>query len=131
MNCLSCSKPIKKGKYCSLFCQAEFRKTTIIENWLSGKIDGNKKGLRLRHVLREYVLKKANYKCSECGWNKKNKITGNSPLEIDHIDGDSANSKIENLRVLCPNCHSLTPTWKALNVGKGNKERLRYSGLIK
>jgi 5-methylcytosine-specific restriction endonuclease McrA len=77
------------------------------------------------------LLEKNNYSCSECGWNKINPKTGKSPLEIDHIDGDCSNNKEENLRVLCPNCHSLTPTWKALNKGNGNKESHRYSGLIK
>ena len=40
------------------------------------------------------------------------------PLELDHIDGDSYNSIIENLRFLCPNCHSLTPTYRGKNIGK-------------
>lgn len=45
-------------------------------------------------------------------------------MQIDHIDGDYKNCRPENLRILCPNCHSLTPTFGALNKGKGRK--LRY-----
>ena len=37
------------------------------------------------------------------------------PLELDHIDGDTANNQLGNLRLLCPNCHALTPTYRARN----------------
>ena len=50
-----------------------------------------------------------------------NPTTNKIPLEIHHIDGDYENNKLENLQVLCPNCHSLTPNFKALN----NSERQR------
>ena len=36
-------------------------------------------------------------------------------IEVDHIDGDNTNNERSNLRGLCPNCHSLTPTWKTGN----------------
>lgn len=53
------------------------------------------------------------YKCSECGiseWNNK-KIS----LELDHINGIHTDNRIENIRLLCPNCHSQTPTFRAKN----------------
>ena len=40
------------------------------------------------------------------------------PLELDHIDGDRRNNLIENLRLLCPNCHALTPTYRGRNIGR-------------
>lgn len=53
------------------------------------------------------------YKCYGCGiteW-KNQRI----PLELDHIDGDKTNNTLENLKILCPNCHSITPTYKRKN----------------
>lgn len=40
------------------------------------------------------------------------------PLELDHIDGDHDNNNLDNLRILCPNCHALTPTYRGKNVGR-------------
>lgn len=40
------------------------------------------------------------------------------PLELDHIDGDRTNNLFENLRLLCPNCHAQTPTYRGRNIGR-------------
>ncbi len=53
-------------------------------------------------------------KCEECGWAKKTP-DGYLPLELDHINGDRHDNRLENLRVLCPNCHSLKPTHRGRN----------------
>jgi len=47
--------------------------------------------------------------CEECGWAVQTP-DGYLPLELDHINGDRHDNRLENLRVLCPNCHSLKPT---------------------
>lgn len=47
--------------------------------------------------------------CEQCNWAKRTP-DGHLPLELDHVNGDSTDHRLENLRVLCPNCHSLTPT---------------------
>lgn len=46
-------------------------------------------------------------------------MTGKVPVVADHIDGDWQNNRPENLRLLCPNCDSLQPTYGGLNKGNG------------
>lgn len=47
------------------------------------------------------------------------------PVELDHIDGDSTNNSEENLRLICPNCHAFTDTYKGKNKGHGRHKRLK------
>jgi Zn finger protein HypA/HybF involved in hydrogenase expression len=56
------------------------------------------------------------YKCNDCGINEYN----NKPisLELDHINGNNTDNRIDNLRLLCPNCHSQTPTFRYKNKPK-------------
>ncbi len=66
-----------------------------------------------RRHKREIVLEEQGCRCFHCKnshWNKEI-----LPLELDHIDGDTSNNSRDNLRALCPNCHSITPTWRGRN----------------
>ena len=69
---------------------------------------------------RRRVLLESNYACSECAYNRR-RADGHSVIEIDHIDGDNQNNTRENLRALCPNCHAMTPNFRAF--GRSNKMR--------
>lgn len=116
-----------KIKFCSLSCQMDYRHQLWIKDWKNGRVNGTV-GITTRCVsghLKRYLLEKFGNRCSECGWNKRNPVTGAVPLEIDHIDGNSENSSEENLRVLCPNCHALTPFYKNLNKGYGRQWRTK------
>lgn len=67
---------------------------------------------KLKKRLIQEGLKKA--ACELCGWSKKC-LDGRIPVELDHINGDRHDNRLENLRVLCPNCHSLQPTHRGKN----------------
>jgi hypothetical protein len=71
---------------------------------------------------RVFLLERAGHKCSSCGFSKTRE-DGRGILEIDHIDADHTNNTIENLRVLCPNCHALTPNFRnwGRSAGKSSK----------
>lgn len=62
-------------------------------------------------------------KCEICSWSGVNPISKKQAVQIDHIDGNSRNNHISNLRIICPNCHSLTPTYAVLNKGNGDPDR--------
>ena len=67
--------------------------------------------------LRKRVILEQKNKCKCCGIDKWN----NEPitLELEHIDGNHHNNERNNLKAICPNCHSQTSTFG--NAGKGNR----------
>ena len=122
-NCIHCNKEIHKNngknirKYCSSKCQQSYQRETKINNNTASSI-----------TSKRYLIEKHGNCCMECGWDKINITSGNVPIELEHIDGNSENNNLDNLKLLCPNCHSLTPTYKTLNLGNGRfNRRKRYN----
>lgn len=75
------------------------------------------------------LLEMRGHQCEQCGlaeWQGQP-----IPLDLDHIDGNADNSSEENLRLICPNCHALTETYKGANIGKNSSRqktrRKRYA----
>lgn len=103
----------KGAKYCSLKCSAESR-------WKATKAIIESNVLVFYETLKKYLLER-DPRCSECEqgetWNGK-PLT----LQIDHIDGDSDNTRLSNCRLLCPNCHTQTETYGAKGMGSRYKK---------
>jgi len=98
--------------------------------WSKGKTGIGKPRIPLKEILvknsyfQSFKLKKRLYKegfkkqeCEECGWHQQS-TDGRVPLELDHINGVRSDNRLENLRILCPNCHSLKTTHRGKNIKK-------------
>ena len=90
------------------------RKTAISNNeYFQKGIARNGSGIRNRLIKYNLI----EYKCALCGntglWNNKKLI-----LQVDHINGEHDDNRLENLRFLCPNCHSQTDTYCGKNMSK-------------
>ena len=125
--CRSCKNPLKeryKKVFCSNKCQMDFQHKIFMDEWLSGERKVVTKNIS--GYIKRFLLEKYGEKCSLCGWHKKNPSTGRVPVEVDHLDGNADNNFVENVRLLCPNCHALTPSFRNLNKGKGRAWRKEY-----
>ena len=123
--CLHCGEEPARSwyTYCGNVCQLAYQHQLYIQEWQEGKLRGlSKQGVVSTHIKR-YLREKYKNKCILCGWSEINKKTGQVPLVADHIDGNWRNNKESNLRLICPNCDSLSSTYAALNKGNGRKNR--------
>lgn len=123
--CLLCDIEIKynpnqsSGKYCSNKHQIEYQRIQKLKN-----------GTGSVKLLRNYLLENKidEYFCSLCGippmWNGK-VLT----LQLDHINGDCKDNRIENVRWLCPNCHTQTENWGVLNMDENKRKNLSKGNL--
>ena len=66
-----------------------------------------------RRLIDEGVLAAVCACCGLAEWNCRP-----IPLELDHINGDRTDNRLENLRLLCPNCHAQTDTYRGRNIGR-------------
>lgn len=128
-NCLDCGKECiadrhnrKANKYCSISCQQNYQYKLRIKEWLN---EGKDWGLKIPNWVHRYLSETYGYKCAVCGISEYNNMP--IKLECDHIDGNHTNNKVINLRLICPNCHSQTPTYKNRNAGKGRTSRRKIS----
>lgn len=80
-----------------------------IEDYLSNKYPIQSHKLRLRLLNEKYFEHKC-YCCNNTKWNEQD-----IPLELEHIDGNNKNNNLDNLTLLCPNCHAQTDTYRGRN----------------
>jgi DNA-directed RNA polymerase subunit M/transcription elongation factor TFIIS len=146
--CSLCDKTFKSaeslgGHISGHVRRGELQKHVIEKTWtcdVCGEKAENGKELRKHKVIHKNIedyakdssrksllIKLRGKKCEVCfqtRWCGKE-----IPIELDHIDGDPENSKSENLRLICPNCHAQTATYKGKNMGK--VKNTKRSGVMK
>ena len=120
--CLRCDQPIQGSGvlYCSRHCSHEHRLECFAEKLLAGTEAMSSGSVP---AIRRCLIRLRGEQCEECGWNIRHSVTNRVPLEVHHRDGNFENNSVGNVQLLCPNCHSLTPTFRNLNKGKGRHFR--------
>lgn len=117
--CKNCGKKTARSNYtyCSNNCQQDYQ---LEQRIASGKFS--------EKTAKKYLLKHNKNRCSVCNLTKWNGQP--IPIELDHINGNSKDNSLSNLRLICPNCHAQTKTYKGKNMGNGRHQRMKryYEG---
>lgn len=122
--CSNCGtvKRTNGKKYCSIKCQQDFEYKERIKKWLAGEINGQRGKTATAQWIKRYILETRGHKCECC--NNSIWMDKPIPLDLEHCDGNFLNNKIDNLKLLCLNCHGQTPTYKSKN--KIGRPRAKY-----
>jgi hypothetical protein len=116
-NCINCDLEFnylpsqRRGVYCSNKCQSEYQIKQRFENGIAWN---KRMGIYLKQIRGN--------RCEVCGITEHN----GKPLtfQIDHMNGNRMDNRYENLKVICPNCHTQTDTWGVKNVSDAGKKRM-------
>lgn len=121
--CLFCKSEFthKKGnlgKYCSMSCSSKHTSAKRKEMWYQGNTTKI-----TRSTIRRYIQEDRGNKCEIDGCGVSSWLNKDIVLIVDHINGDAGDNRPENVRLICPNCNSQTPTFGGRNKGNGRKSR--------
>lgn len=122
--CQQCGT-ITKNVFCTQECHKQYEWKRAKEKIEQTRNANPYDGKVAPKVPKRYLLETRGQKCEICGrknWNGKL-----IPIVLDHVDGDSTNWMLKNLRLLCCNCDAQTNTYKGRNKGNGRRwRRERY-----
>lgn len=108
--CVFCGRETKNQKFCNKRCFSDHKIQTTKKLIEQGKkVKDN--------TFKNYLIEKNGHKCQMCGiieWGGKPIL-----LILDHVNGNSEDGSLDNLRLICSNCDTLTPTYKGRNKGNG------------
>ncbi|WP_082995907.1 HNH endonuclease [Mycobacterium alsense] len=125
MTCLGCGIDLDGRRlkvFCTNACQQSHRRRLLLEAWLDTGACGRTS--YQGHYVRDYLHEQQSGCCAICGIEDQwNGVT--LALIVDHINGDARDNRRDNLRLICPNCDSQLPTYKARNRGRGRYYRRR------
>ncbi len=124
--CTTCGKKLVHTQKlcCSYKCAVEHRYQSFVNRWLQGEDDGcTYHGMQTSMHIHRWLRQTRGEWCEVCGWHEKNPRSGVVPLQLSHENGNPEDNRPTNLKLRCPNCHALTPTFGALNRGKGRSYR--------
>ena len=115
--CNNCKrKHLTKNLFCTRECRDEWRFKETVKRIKKGELKDTN-----RETIKKAVIRLSGHQCQIC---KMTEWQGQKiPLILDHIDGSHENNKLDNLRLVCPNCDAQLPTYKSKNRGKGRKNR--------
>ena len=116
--CLHCSKEYKSPnpKFCTQKCSSDYKSKKAMNDYITTWSVSP-----FSSLPKKYIIETRGYKCEVCGISEWQGVP--ISLQLDHIDGNSDNNHKDNLRLLCPNCHSQTDTFGAKNKGNGRLYR--------
>jgi hypothetical protein len=121
--CLNCNQECDfySKKYCSAKCQQNYQSNLKYKDFIENNDKYCREDYSPTRFKKRFLLEQNN-KCSICEiepkWNNKDLV-----FILDHIDGNAANNKRENLRLVCPNCDSQLDTYKSKNKNSARKQR--------
>ncbi len=113
--CINCDKITKNPKFCSSICQQNYYRK---QRWKKIEETGC---LINPPTDKKYLIYIRGNKCEICEiteWLKKPIL-----LLLDHIDGNSDDNRLGNVRLICANCDTMLPTYKGKNLGNGRYSR--------
>ena len=116
-SCPKC-KSIFDGHRDKIFCTRKCRRMFETEE----KIQNGVITYRSKHAMRRYLKDLRGHRCEDCGNTTWDEVE--IPLDMHHIDGNVTNMALENLKLLCPNCHTMTINYKSKNRNKNTNRKI-------